>query len=391
MNWNYFNTLGYVSVILWISMPLLWLIHSRMKPRRWLVHIALLLGIVALVLARINSNSHVDLIQQDQSELLAELQAEKDAELQAAIQSRGEDVANIQFAEDGADDFLDRAGMDESDLKYMDKVNEDAAPTWKNEKKSRSSGGDDSDLEDLIGAAEESQGVVTEELETATEATPILMNAKDKDMANRLDSLNLKTIRFLILLGIIFVIVDYLRRANIYREAYLPLPLPGSWINSVTPPSAIQERPAAPRRSMAEELAWMTKRGETFLYLTDDPDKAGQLPDELPKLGDNHWPTELIKVSDGERKLNNDFVFESLWYGRASFLVDSASSAKAILDDFKNRLEKRKTARAKTRHSVHIVWDLSEPIPESTMQIFSDLAEPTGFSLFLDHKATQIT
>lgn len=389
MNWNYFNTLGYLSVILWISMPLLWLVHSRMKPRRWLVHIALLCGIVALVLAKINSKSHVALIQQDQSERLADLQAEKDAKLKAALEDRGEDVADIRFAEDDANDFLDRAGMDESDLKYLDKINRDAAPAWKAGKKTRSAGSDDADLEDLIGAEEQTEGVATEELENSAQAAPILMSAKDKAMANRLDSLNLKTIRFLIFLGIIFVVLDYLRRANIYREAYLPLPLPGSWTNSMTPPPAIEARPPSPRRSMADELAWMTRRGETFLYLTDDPAKAGKLPDALPKFGRKRWTTELIKVSEDKRELNTEFVFECLWYGRASFVVDSASSATALLDDFLTRLEKRKSARARTRRTVNIVWDLSEPIPEPTEQAFARLAGPTGFSLLLDHQTTR--
>jgi hypothetical protein len=387
MNWNYFNTLGYVSVILWISIPLIWFVHSRMKPRRWLVHIALLVGIVALVLAKINSKSHVELIQQDQSEQLAEIQAQKEAKRQAALDSRGEDVADIRFAEDGSNDFLDRAGMDESDLKYMDKQLDDGAdPAWKKDKKSRSSGGgDDAGLEDLIGAEEETEGVVSEELDKAQGKEPIVMSVKDKDMANRLDSLNLKAIRIMILLGLVFVVVDYLRRANVYKEAYFPLPLPGSWINSLTPAPVIVERPSSAPRSMVDELAWFTKRGDTFLYLTDDKGKAGQLPDEMPKLGKKRWTTDLIRVSDDKSELDNEFVFESLWYGRASFIVNSASPAKAILDDLQKRLEKRKTARARVRRTVHIVWDLSEPLPESARQAFSHVAGPTGFSLFMNH------
>ncbi len=386
MNWNYFNTLGYVSVILWISMPLLWFVHSRMKTRRWLVHIALLFGIVAFVLANINSKSHVERIQQDQTEQLAQIQAQKEAKRQAALDSRGEEVADIQFAEDDSNDFLDRAGMDESDLKYMDKQLDDGAvPEWKQDKKDRSAGaGDDAGLEDLIGAEEQTEGVVSEELENVSEAEPIVMSAKDKDMANRLDSLNLKAIQAMILLGLIFVVMDYFRRTNVYREAYLPLPLPGSWTNSMTFPSAIEERPEPARRSMVDELAWMTKRGETFLYLTDDNIKAGELPESLPKFGKKRWTTEVIRVSDDESELDNKFVFESLWFGRASFVVNSANSSKAILDDFQNRLGKRKTARARVRRTVHIVWDLSDPIPESTKQAVADLAGATGFSLFLN-------
>ena len=133
---------------------------------------------------------------------------------------------------------------------------------------------------------------------------------------------------------------------------------------------------------MVDELAWFTKRGDTFLYLTDDKGKAGELPDKMPKFGKKGWPTDLIRVSEDE--LKNEFVFESLWYGRASFVVNSAAPAKAILDDFQIRLEKRKTAKARVRRTVHIVWDLSEPLPESARQAFSHVAEPTGFSLFMN-------
>lgn len=380
MNWNYFNTLGYVSVILWISIPILWFLHSRMKPRRWLPHVALLLGIVAFVLADINSKSHVNLIQQDQSEQLAELRAEKEAARQAAIESRGEDVADIRFAEDDSNDFLDRAGMDESDLKYMDKqVGDGSSPAWKKDKRSRSAGGgDDADLEDLIGAEEETEGVVSEELDKAEGKEPIIMGAKDMVMANRLDSLNLKAIQIMILLSLVVVVVDYLRRANSYWEAYLPLPLPASWIGSTNPVPTIQERPEPARRSMPDELAWFAKRGDTFLYLTDDTMKASQLSESKVH------PTELISVSQDDGELRDEFVFESLWYGRASFVVNSAASAKAILDDFQKRLEKRKTARARTRQTVHIVWDLSEPLPQSARQAFSNVAGSTGFSLFLN-------
>jgi len=384
MNWNYFNTLGYLSVILWIAMPVLWFLHSRIKPRRWLVHVALLAGLVAMAFAKINSKTHVERIQPDQTEQVAALQAEKDAKLQAAIESRGEDVADIRFAEDGADDFIDRAGMDESDLKYMDKTEQDAVPAWQKEKKDRSAGdGDDAGLEDLIGAQEETEGVVSEELDKATEKEPIIMSSKDMDMANRLDSLNLSAIRIMILIGLIAIVIDYLRRANVYREAYSPLPLPSAWINSLTPPPVIEKRPEKSRRSIVEELAWFTKRGDPFLYLTDEPAKAAQLPDAVPKFGKNRAMVDVLRIGDGGEELRDEFVFESLWYGRASFATASPERAKALLEDFAQRLEKRKTARARVRQTVHIVWDLKEPLPESVQETFETLAPSTGFTLFV--------
>ena len=384
MNWNYFNTLGYLSVILWIAMPVLWFLHSRMKPRRWLVHVGLLMGIAALVLAKINSTSHVDRIQPDQTEQLAAIQAEKDAKFKAALESRGDDVANIRFAEDDADDFIDRAGMDESDLKYMEKIEQETDPAWRKNKKNRSSGsGDDAGLEDLIGAEEETAGVASDELDKELEKEPIVMRAEDMSMANRLDSLNLSAIRFMIFIGLLMIIIDYLRRANVYREAYLPLPLPSSWVNSLSPPAVIEERPEKPRRNIPAELAWFTKRGDSFLYLTDDPTQADQIPETMPKIGSKSRQTDVLRVDAGENSLNQEFIFETLWFGRASFVVGSEKMSRELLDNLLARLKKRSTAKARVRQTVHIVWDLAEPIPEPTMLAFRDLASPTGFSLFL--------
>jgi hypothetical protein len=354
-----------------------------MKPRRWFAHVAVLFGVVALVLASINSSSHVERIQPDRTEQIAAIEAEKAAKLQAAVDSRGEDVADIRFAEDSADDFIDRAGMDESDLKYMEKIEEDTAPAWQKNKKSRSSGGGDADLEDLIGADEAPEGVVSEALDRAEEEEPIVMSSKDMDMANRLDSLNLKAIRIMILLGLIFVVIDYLRRANVYREAYSPLPLPSAWVNSFTPPPVIEQRPEAARRGVPKELAWFTRRGDPFLYITGDPSKASQLPESMPKLGRKCKMIDLLRIGNGGEDFKHEFVFETLWFGRASFVLDSPERAKELMEDFAERLKKRKSARARVRQTVHIVWDLKEPVPETVIRTFEMLAPSTGFSLFV--------
>jgi len=58
-----------------------------------------------------------------------------------------------------------------------------------------------------------------------------------------------------------------------------------------------------------------------------------------------------------------------------------------MLDDILTRLEKRKSARARTRRSVHLVWDLGEPIPDTTLQALTDLAQATGWSLLLSRSS----
>jgi len=384
VNWNYFNTLGYLSVILWIAMPVLWFLHARMRPRRWLVHIALLLGLAALFLAKLNSENHVNLIQPDRTEQLVALEAEKEAKRQAALESRGEDVADIRFAEDSSDDHMDRAGMDQSELKYTENLDKPVVPEWQKKKKGRATGGaEDGSLEGAIGANEKRGNLDAGALEGTVGKEPIIMNSKDLDQANMLDSMNLNAIRIMLLVAVAMVIADYLRRANVYREAYLPLPLPSGWLNSTTPQETVFERPEPARRSMTDELAWIAKRGDAFLYLTGDAQMAAQLPESLPRFGKKFWKMDLLRVADGKDTISDDFLFEALWYGRGSFVVDSTDRAKGMLGNFLKILAERKETRARVAQTVHVVWDLDEPVPDALRDGFARFGRAAGFSLLI--------
>ena len=189
------------------------------------------LALVSFVFAKINSETHVNRIEPDRSGQMAEMQAKEEAKRKAVEDGRGEDVAQIRFAEDASGDFLDKAGMDEADLKYMESVNQSAEPDWKKAKKSRSTEGPgDDDLDSMLGGKEAIDGMESESLKEAAEPEPILMKDSDMAMAHRLDRLNLNVIRILILLAVLMVVFDYLGRANLYAVASIPSPFraPGS-------------------------------------------------------------------------------------------------------------------------------------------------------------------
>ncbi|MFT7515066.1 MAG: hypothetical protein ACI9QL_004292 [Candidatus Omnitrophota bacterium] len=358
---TYFSIIGYLSVILWICVPLLWFAHKVIRPRRWLCHIALGLAVLAFAFAKINSLTYVNRIQLDRTEEMAAWEAKQEAARKMAESSRGEDVAQIRFAEDAQGDFLDSAGMDEADLKYFDKVNKGPVPDWKMGKKQRSeSAAQDDSLEGLIGGGASSTGMESESLGEAAGAAPVMMLADELAMAQRLDGANLQVIRLLILLGIVIVIVDYLRRANVYNEAYLPLRLPSAWLNACTRVPALLQRPDPARRSIAQELEWLNKRGDAYLY-----------------LGDVSVPESVLQVTDA---MDDDFIFESLWYGRSSFAVDSADRAEQLLVRFTELLKERKATRARVGQTVHLVLDRSDLTHR--LEAFVQLAAATGFSLF---------
>ncbi len=384
MNWNYFSLIGYLSVLLWVSVPVLWAIIRLRRNSRWLCSIALGVALLSFVCAKINSKTHVNRIEPDLSGQMAEMQAKDEARRKAAEDGRGEDVAQIRFAEDASGDFLDKAGMDQADLKYLESANQSSEPGWKKAKKNRSAGGQgDGDLDSMLGGEKAITGVATDKLKEGAGPEPILMKDADMAMAHRLDGLNLTVIKVMILLAILMVIFDYLRRANIYQIASRPFPFPSAWVNGFTPIPPLVVRPLPARRSITDELAWLAKRGDSFVYVTNDRQLATGIPSSLPRLGKSRRPVEVLHVTSESGEFDDDFIFEALWFGRSCFVVDSPERAMRMLGRFRELLEQRKSVRAKVSQTAHIVWDATQPLPESQTLALSRLAKATGLSLFL--------
>lgn len=389
MNWDIFSQIGYASIAVWLCMPLLWLVHIIIGHRGWLPHIALLLAVVAFVLAKMNSRDHVSRIQVDRS---TEIQEQLDRQLmarQAATQAREDEVAQIRFAEDSKDDFLDEAGMDAADRKYMESIKKGDVPEWKKEKKQRSVGSDDDSLEALIGAVDEQEGVDAEAAVEEEPVEPILMSDSDKHMANRLNSANFTMIRVMFGLGVFFVVYDYLKRANMYRAAYFPLPLPSGWPDSLTPREPVTVRPVRPRRSLVAELRFIARRGESFVYMTNNTEAAAGVPKRVQRLPLRRSPVDVLDVGDDEL-MDDDFVFDTLWFGRNSFVVNSAERCEQMLARFIELMETRRSTRAHTRQTVHVMWDVDALIPDDVVERFAILGRATGFTLLIcrhEHQA----
>jgi len=384
MNPGVFSFWGYLSILLWLAVPALWVLHHMRRPRRWLCHFAVIVALAAWLFAKINSETYVNRIQIDRSEEIAAAQARQEAARRAAEESRAGEVAQVRFAEDDGADYLDTAGMDEADRKYIATFDEEAVPEWKKQKKSRSrTSKQDDSLEAMIDTTvEKEEGVDADVVETAA-AEPIMMPEKQVMLANRLDGWNLKWTRLLMLLGVGVVMVDYLKRANSYEEAYLPIPLPSRLVNDLAPLPPVRAFPGKPRRTMPEELEWILRKGETFLYLTDDKQAASQLPARtwrMPRVRLLH--TDIIHVSD-DNPVASDFVFETLWYGRSSFVVDSAERVQALVSRMMELLEERKTSRAHVRQTVHVVWDLPAPPTDEIVAEFERLGSATGVVLVM--------
>lgn len=388
MNWNpeYFNSIGYLGVLLTGGALLLWICYI-VKPLRIASLVALGCVVVAFVCARTNSKTHVNRIQPDRSEELAKRAAQEEARKQALLDNRGDEVAQIRFAEDGANDFLDRAGMDDVDLKYFESQGGLGEPEWKREKKTRSGGGGDDSLESEIGGEGVIGGVQSDEFDTDESKEPIIMSEADLVMANRLDLLNLKLTLIFLVVGVGVFLFDYLRRANIYGKASRPLPLPSSLLNSLTPMAPLVISKKRCRKSARGELARLVKRGDSFIYLTDDSARTAKLPKSMRRLPFVGGKEELIAAS---AEIDEGFIFETVWYGRSSFVSADPERALMFLTVFQAMLEQRKLSRARVSQTAHLVWDLQSPMPRQTRADLLKLAAATGFSiLILREKASK--
>lgn len=387
MNWNSFGIFGYLGVLASIGALACWFLHSK-KPSRRVCLAAFALAVAAFVLAKVNSTTHVNRIQPDLSEQIARSQALQQAAEQEMLKNREGEVADVRFAEDQSGEHLDKAGMDEAELKRLEKLKQAAQTTPPREKRERgATATEDTSLESMIGGGEQAKGVEVE-VPGETERPPsAIMSEADLVLANRLDRWNLNFTMILIGCGLLGLFFDYLRRANIYQQATWPLPFPASWRQSFTPLPPVVVRPEPPRRDLAAELSWLVRRGDVFLLLDSDP-KAAALPAAFSRGFFKRSPVDVIRVQD--EALTDDFIFEALWFGRACFVIDSRERADRILRRFIPLLEERKKFRARVRRNVHVVFNLDTKLSAELLQSFELLAPVTGYSLFLSGAARPI-
>lgn len=384
MNWEVFSTIGYISVGLWLLVPVLWCLHLVRRPRRWLAHAAFVTAVAALGMAMLNSSTHVARIQVDMSQQIQEQMNRQALARKAAENERAGEVADIRFAEDTSGDFFDTAGLDDDDKAYFESFGSDEAPAWKKDKKTRGDGlADPEDLESLIDDTEEQGGVeVAEELQEKPEAEPILMSDQDKTMADRLDKANLNISRLAVLLAFLFVAFDYVRRLNVHNEIYCPLPIPSAWADGLTPRQTVTRLADKTKGGVQESLRTIVRRGETFIYFTDDEASANATSGTMYRLPMDRGRVSVLNVAQ-DAKLDDPFVFETLWFGHSSFVVSEADRTGVLLERFLHLLVERRASRAHTRRTVHLVWDRAEPIPASLLKRFETLGKATGFTLLI--------
>lgn len=380
MNWQIFGIIGYLSVALGVAAIAVWLYHW-FRQHRFLPYIGLILAIAAVVGAKLNSTHHVGRIQTDPSIALAKMAEEQRRKEQAMIDARSDEVDNIQFAEDAQNENLDTAGLDEVDIKYMKAIMGEDEPAWKKEKKQRGSAQQDDDsLESKIGAKLKTEGADVAALEEEQPPEPILLDEAAVVLSQKLDFWNLNFSKYVLIIAFVILLLDYIRRANLYGEAMWPVPLPSSWLHAFTPLPVVFHQPETARRGITDQLAWFTRRGDQWIYFTDRPGEVDSIKDSLKKLG--KWPYHLDLI-DVDERTDDEFVLESAWYGRASFISDNSERNLQLLGYSLSQLKHRRTTRARAAQYVHLVWDCQQELSSEAFEAFEERAAISRVSLYI--------
>ena len=386
MNWQIFGIIGYLSVTLGVAAIAVWLYHW-FRQHRFLPYIGLILAIGAMVGAKLNSTHYVSRVQTDPSIAQAKMVEEQRRKEQAMIDARSDEVDNIQFAEDAQNDSLDTAGMDEVDLKYMKAIMGEDEPAWKNEKRQRGEAGQNDDsLESKIGAKLKTKGADVAALEKEQPPEPILLDEAAVVLSQKLDFWNLNFSKYVLIIAFVILLLDYIRRANIYGEAMWPVPLPSSWLQAFTPLPVVFHQPETARRGITDQLAWLTRRRDQWIYFTDRPGEVDGIKDSLKKLAKWPYHLDLIDVDD---HTDDEFVLESAWYGRASFICDDSERALSLLGYCLSQLKHRRITRARAPQYVHLVWDCAEELSDQAFEAFKERASHSRMSLYIIPKKTK--
>jgi len=390
----YFGFVGIASIVVWLFAALLSALFIVGWRRSLICWTALVLAIGGVVLSRVNS-AYVSAIKIDWSEQIEA--ARQRAELEAAEEepSRDTDVSD-EAVKAKQEEAAEKDPGATGDLPELDE------PADQGDSKTGDESGDESEKKKpaysyrQAGKVERAEGKKTEEkiaLDAGTEDQPIELNVrsmkmKDVAQANRLDRLNLLLARLTFCLAAVLVVVDYFRRFNKTFESYLPLPVGGRLVDSLFAKSHTVCIAAARKPDWPKFLRRTVRKGETFLYFgRQDPLQLRY----LTRLPGCPVPPSLQKVvlSNGEPAFDDEFLFESAWFGRYCFvLTGDGPRAVGRLNALADFLQLRHETRASAVHTVNVLWDLDTPIPKELLDRLLPLCRDVNFRLILTTNET---
>ena len=388
----YFGGVGLASVVVWICAVVLMLLFAVRWRRSAVCWSGLALAIVGLALANINSR-FVSEIKIDFSQELDEAKQRAAAEspdaepaVESGISAEAEKARRAEAApsppaapgpkEDDAD------GANAAPPKEPNSDSPDSEPSSEPPPHDYRASGKVERTEGKQVA--EKIPIDSVESDEAIVINVRMMKNHEVMHANRLDRLNLLCARSTLYLAVFLVIIDYFRRFNSTFECYLPLPLGGRLVDSLFRKSHTVSD-SEPDRDWKAFLERAVRKGETFILFSPSdlwPDqRLSRLPRFLKRVP---WRVEKVTTDDHENRFDDEFLFESAWFGRYCFVVvGEGTSVLRRMDSIVESLELRSATRASARRTLNLVWSLTTSIPLETLNRLLPLCEGTNTKLIV--------
>jgi len=337
---------GPLGPIVWAAMlPAVRALWRRVTRTKLCVG-AVGLALVGVVLAAISS-AEVSAIQEDRTRQLRDARERQERLRAGKIKAAESSTADIHFAEDTRRDQMDLAGKTDAEIALLTATQPaDGEPEYKRRGKQARDSAATTGTGDFAEIAPDA----------AAAATPArMMPAWDVIRANRLDRVNLFAVRYGLLLALLMLAADYVRRFNSTFGAMLPAPLSGAVVDALAPKSYVVRVEDAAGASPAAYLATAVRKGESFIYFGPGDPMTGEAA-TLRRLPLGLCPVRTMASNEGETFPDADFIFESAWFGRYCFVVKGERHSRERLAGVLEHLRLRWTARARARRTVNLLW-----------------------------------
>ncbi|MBU4198443.1 MAG: hypothetical protein KJ919_00765, partial [Verrucomicrobia bacterium] len=275
----YFGIVGIASIIAWLGALALALNFAFHERRTFFFTRAVVLALIGILLAQINS-SNVSRIEVDHRQELKEARERQQNAQQEEMDIFKKRAANIRFAEDNADDQLDLAGVPSSDKRSIyEKAADEKSGGEQRKKTGRKRWRP-------IGSATGNQ-TLTADLGESAEEEPTavrLLPQRDVNRADQLDFLNVWTARLVLFAVLLALVLDYFSRFRRTVGAVLPLPISGRFTDSLFPKKHSAVLRGGHPDFAQSYLETVVRKGECFIYCgeTDLP-----LPPAIARI---HFP-----------------------------------------------------------------------------------------------------
>ncbi len=365
-----FGPAGVVSFVALVTSIIILAAFARsvMRPLRW--KIALGLGIVGWLLARVASD-RVSSIEVDRTE---ELEAARLYQKRLREEMEGFAFQRVRFAEDTESDRLDVAGLKKEELAALTgavEKSEGPVPAYMADGKQQRTAGKKKQVSAASLASKDDS------------AAGLKMKERDVLAANRLDRYNLLVSNIVLLASLCAVGWDYARRFNRTIGGSMPLPLSSKWLQAISPPARTVLWRAPDMRQIRSYLETVVLRGETFAWYGNSP-WEGSLPQSLPRVVFRSFrfgSCPVLVFGAADVPLEAEFFFDAVWFNRYAVVVTDPSEGQTMLEKWLDLCKSRRTKRARAGKMVHIIWGFDEPLPHDILSGMANMAESLNFKL----------